>query len=85
MPCQEIFDKQSQKYKSKILNETSKIFSIEAGSDQSWSKYINNKGLAFSINDFGKSAPYIKIYDHFGLNVEKICKKIKFNIKKNAN
>ncbi len=85
MPCQEIFDKQSQKYKSKILNETSKIFSIEAGSDQSWSKYINDKGLAFSINDFGKSAPYIKIYDHFGLNVEKICKKIKLNIKKNGN
>ena len=85
MPCQEIFDKQSQKYKSKILNETSKIFSIEAGSDQSWSKYINNKGLSFSINDFGKSAPYKKVYDHFGLNVEKICKKIKLNIKKNAN
>ncbi len=85
MPCQEIFDKQSQKYKSKILNETSKIFSIEAGSDQSWSKYINNKGLAFSINDFGKSAPYIKVYDHFGLNVGKICKKIKLNIRKNAN
>ena len=85
MPCQEIFDKQSQKYKSKILNETSKIFSIEAGSDQSWSKYINNKGLSFSINDFGKSAPYKKVYDHFGLTVEKICKKIKLNIKKNAN
>ena len=84
MPCQEIFDKQNQKYKGKILNETSKIFSIEAGSDQSWSKYINNKGLSFSINDFGKSAPYKKIYDHFGLNVEKICKKIKLNIKKNA-
>ena len=85
MPCQEIFDNQSQKYKSKILNETSKIFSIEAGSDQSWSKYINNNGLSFSINDFGKSAPNLKVYDHFELNVEKICKKIKLNIKKNGN
>ena len=77
MPCQEIFDKQSQKYKNKILNETSKIFSIEAGSDQSWSKYINKKGLAFSINDFGKSAPYKEIYNHFELNAENIIKKIK--------
>ena len=42
-------------------------------------------GLSFSINDFGKSAPYKKVYDHFGLNIEKICKKIKLNIKKNAN
>ena len=78
-------DEKNLSDKSKILNETRKIFSIEAGSDQSWSKYINNKGLSFSINDFGKSAPYKKIYDHFGLNVEKICKKIKLNIKKNAN
>ena len=77
MPCQEIFDKQSQKYKSKILNETSKIFSIEAGSDQSWSKYINNNGLSFSINDFGKSAPYKDIYNYFELNTENITKKIK--------
>jgi len=29
------------------------------------------------INDFGKSAPYKKIYNHFGLNVDNIVKKIK--------
>ena len=44
-------------------------------------KYIE-KGLSFSIEDFGKSAPYKKVYDHFGLSSEKISKKIKFYIKK---
>ena len=34
-----------------------------------------NKGLSFSINDFGKSAPYKNVYNHFELNVEKICNK----------
>ncbi len=85
MPCLEIFDKQSLKYKNKILNETMKIYSIEAGSNQSWSKYIKSNGLSFSVKSFGKSAPYKKIYDYFGLNEEKIYKKIKSNIKKNAN
>ena len=47
----------------------------------SWEKYIE-KGLSFSIEDFGKSAPYKKVYDHFGLNSEKIIKKIKFYLKK---
>ena len=47
----------------------------------SWEKYIE-KGLSFSIEDFGKSAPYKKVYDHFGLSAEKISKKIKFFIKK---
>ncbi len=84
MPCQEIFDYQSKNYKKKILEETKKIFSIEAGSKQSWEKYVGNRGLSFSINDFGKSAPYQKIYDYFGLSVEKIIKNIKANISRNG-
>ena len=81
MPCQEIFDNQSKNYKKKILNESKNIFAIEAGSKMSWEKYISN-GLSFSIEEFGKSGPYKKVYDHFGLNSEKISKRIKLYIKK---
>ncbi len=84
MPCQEIFDNQSKDYKKKILEETKKIFSIEAGSKQSWEKYVGNRGLSFSVNDFGKSAPYQKVYNYFGLSVEKIIKNIKVNISRNG-
>ena len=80
MPCQEIFDNQSSAYKNKILKESKNVFAIEAGSKMSWAKYII-KGLSFSIEEFGKSAPYKTIYDHFGLNCEKISKKIKSYIK----
>ena len=68
-------------YKNKILKETKNVFATEAGSKMSWEKYIN-KGLIFSIEDFGKSAPYKEVYDYFGLNSKKICKKIKLYIKK---
>ena len=81
MPCQEIFDNQTKKYKHKILKESKNIIAIEAGSKMSWEKYVG-KGLTFSIDGFGKSAPYMMIYDHFGLNSEKISKKIKSYIKK---
>ncbi len=81
MPCQEIFDNQSNNYKNQILNESKNIFAIEAGSKMSWEKYII-KGLSFTIEDFGKSAPYKKVYDHFGLSSEKISKKIKLYLKK---
>ncbi len=81
MPCQEIFDNQKKNYKNKILHESKSTFAIEAGSKMSWEKYIE-KGLIFSIEDFGKSAPYKKIYDHFGLNSENISKKIKLYINK---
>jgi transketolase len=77
MPCQKIFDHQSEEYKNKILNETKLVVSIEASETHYWKKYTGNDGLNFGINDFGKSAPYKDVYNHFGLNSESIVKKIK--------
>ena len=77
MPCQELFDQQSEDYKNKILTETKLIVSIEASETGYWKKYTGSNGLNFGINDFGKSAPYKEIYNHFKLNVESIIKKIK--------
>ena len=77
MPCQEIFDKQNNRYKKKILRETDLIISIEASETNFWKKYTGNNGLNFGINEFGKSAPYKKIYDYFGLNADEMIKKIK--------
>ena len=77
VPSQEIFQKQSQGYKNKILRETKYLFSIEAGRTDCWEKYIGKDGLSFGIDDFGKSAPYEDIYNHFGLSVKNISSKIK--------
>ena len=77
MPCQKIFDHQSEEYKKKILGETKLLVSIEASETNYWKKYTGTNGLNFGINDFGKSAPYKKIYNHFKLNSESIVKKIK--------
>jgi len=77
VPSQEIFQKQSQGYKDKIMKETKYVFSIEAGRTDCWKKYIGKDGLSFGIDDFGKSAPYEDIYNHFGLSVKNISSKIK--------
>ena len=77
MPCQKIFDQQSEEYKKKILGETKLVVSIEASETNYWKKYTGINGLNFGINDFGKSAPYKKIYDHFKLNSESIVKRVK--------
>ena len=77
MPCQKLFDQQSEIYKNKILNETKLVVSIEATETGYWKKYTGSKGLNFGIDDFGKSAPYKDIYNHFGLSSEIIVKKLK--------
>ena len=76
MPCHKLFDNQKKEYKSKILNETKNKISIEASTTDYWKKYISDNGFAFGINDFGKSAPYKKIYEHFNLTSEYIVTKI---------
>jgi len=77
MPCQELFDQQSKDFKNKVLTETELVVSIEASETDYWKKYTGTNGLNFGINDFGKSAPYKEIYNHFELSSESIIKKIK--------
>ncbi len=79
MPCMDLFELQSKTYKNKILKETKFKISIEAGSSDCWKKYIDDNGIAFGIDEFGKSAPYKDIYKYFGLestNIKYITKKL---------
>ena len=77
MPCHELFDQQSKGYKSEILEETKLVVSIEASETSFWKKYTGYNGLNFGIDDFGKSAPYKKIYNYFGIDIKNIAKKIR--------
>ena len=72
MPCMELFDKQSEEYRKDLIEEESLVVTLEAGSITSWQKYIKNKGLNLGIDQFGESAPYKKVYDHFNLTEDKI-------------
>ena len=63
VPCQELFDIQSEEYKNKILEPNNLIVSIEAGSTSCWYKYTGKNGKAIGINTFGKSAPYKLIFE----------------------
>jgi transketolase len=82
VPCQKLFDEQSSDYKAEILNETKFKISIEAATTDYWKKYIGENGLSFGIDNFGKSAPYKKIYEYFNLTSNNIAKKTKKMINK---
>ena len=72
MPCIELFDKQPDEYKKDLIEEDSLVVTLEAGSITHWQKYIKNKGLNLGIDQFGESAPYKEVYDHFNLTEDKI-------------
>jgi len=82
MPCQELFDKQSDDFKKDILDQESLIVTIEAGNVSSWKKYLGAKGISLGIDRFGESAPYKKVYEHLNLSVEKIVIAIQERLRK---
>ena len=72
MPCQELFDKQSNEYKEKIIEKNSKKISIEASSVFGWEKYVGSKGTSLGMKSFGKSAPGKKLYEDFNLTSDSV-------------
>ena len=75
LPCWELFENQSEEYKSKVLGNVLKV-GIEAGSEMGWHKYIGSEGIFVGINTFGASAPANELFKHFGFNPDEIKEKI---------
>jgi len=78
----ELFDKQSDEYKEKVLpNSIRKRIAIEAAADMSWYKYVGLDGKVISINTFGASAPIEVLYEKFNITVENLVNTAKEMLK----
>lgn len=82
MPNTNVFDKQEDGYKNKIIPNNIPSIAIEAGHKDFWHKYVGRDGLIFGLTDFGKSAPYQEVYKDFGLDKDSITNKILTWLKK---
>ena len=82
MPCQELFDQQSEEYKNKILEDNNLIVSIEAGTVSCWHKYLKKNDIAIGIDKFGKSGPYKEIFEAMNLTSMKIASIIQNKLRK---
>ena len=78
MPCQELFDQQSDSFKDEIINKDISSITIEASSICSWEKYSKHN---MGIKTFGESAPYKEVYSHFNLTSAKVVELAKKIIK----
>jgi len=66
-PSWELFEKQSEDYKKKVLPEyVKKRIVIEAGRSIGWQKYIGTDGVAITMEEFGASAPEKLLFEKFG-------------------
>jgi transketolase len=73
MPSWELFRIQKQEYRDKVLPSNIKIrLAVEAASPQGWCEWVGDQGKVIGISEFGSSAPYKEIYEHYGISVKNI-------------
>ncbi len=72
LPSWELFDRQSDEYRSRVLPpETKARISVEAGLKLGWEHYVGLEGISLGMDGFGCSAPAGVLYEKFGLTVKK--------------
>ena len=73
MPCRELFEAQDDAYRRSVLPEDSVCIVVEAGVRMGWEWYYGRKGAFVGMTGFGESAPYKRLYEHFGITAAAVA------------
>ncbi|CAB4707902.1 MAG: transketolase [Actinobacteria bacterium] len=74
MPCLEWFEAQDPAYRDTVLPPVVKArVSVEAGVKQGWRDYVGDHGRSVSIEQYGASANYERIYEEYDITGEAVA------------
>ena len=74
MPCREWFDAQEASYRETVIPPTVKArVSVEAGVAQGWREVVGDHGRIVSIEHYGASADFMRIYTEFGVTATAVA------------
>jgi transketolase len=74
MPCREWFDAQETSYRETVIPPTVKArVSVEAGVAQGWREVVGDQGRIVSLEHFGASADFQRIFTEFGITAEAVA------------
>ncbi len=74
MPCREWFDEQEAAYRETVIPPVVKArVSVEAGVAQGWRELVGDHGRIVSIDTYGASADYQRVYEEYGMTAQKVA------------
>jgi transketolase len=74
MPCREWFAAQETSYQETVIPPTVRArVSVEAGVAQGWHEVVGDHGRCISLEHYGASADYARIYSEFGITAEAVA------------
>ncbi|MFK0003649.1 transketolase [Paenarthrobacter sp. NPDC090522] len=73
MPSVEWFKKQDEAYRESVLPSSVKArVSVEAGLSLGWREFVGDAGRSISLEHFGASADYKRLFTEFGITAEAV-------------
>jgi transketolase len=72
MPCFELFAQQDEAWQAVVLGGALRV-GIEAACGFGWERWLGLSGIFVGMTGFGASAPYEKLYRHFGITPEAVA------------
>jgi transketolase len=82
LPCWELFDAQTAKYRMDVLAHGTPKCIVEAGIRMGWDRYAGPHALYITMEGFGTSGPAKAVAAKFGFTVENIVTKVAEFLKK---
>lgn len=77
MPSFELFAKQSEQYKERVLpSDIRARVSLEAGATLGWERHIGLDGKAIGLSRFGASAPFSTLYEKLGITADAVVEAV---------
>jgi transketolase len=74
MPCREWFDQGEQSYRDTVIPPIVPArVSVEAGVAQGWREVVGDRGRIVSVETYGASAPYQRIYEEYGITATAVA------------
>jgi len=75
MPCPTVFAAQDAQWREAVLPAAVTLrIAIEAGTTDTWYRWVGPAGRIVGLDSFGKSAPAKDLFQHFGFTPERVVK-----------
>lgn len=82
MPCIEVFNAQSAAYRESVLPAAlAARVAVEAGSPDSWYRFVGTTGRVIGVNKFGASAPAEDVYEAMGVTASAVADAVRDQVK----
>lgn len=78
MPSWELFERQSQSYRDKVLPPAcTRRLAVEAGASFGWERYVGDRTNVIALDSFGASGPYKVLEREFGFTPDAVAARIR--------